>query len=123
MRKDLSRGLSCWEGCRGVKVPAARLEGAMSLGIYYLSEMRRALFDTIAYFLRREGAANATPRLRGSYFALVVPLPGYSTHRTIDVTRVPQSSFASNRRKVGLSGAFEALVLVPQTTAYSNRPP
>ncbi len=36
-----------------------------SLGIYYLSEMREALFDTIGHFFCEEkGAANATPTQR-----------------------------------------------------------
>ena len=51
-------------GERGGKGPAARLWWA-SLGIYLLSEVIGAVFDTIAHFLRRERDANATPRLGG----------------------------------------------------------
>jgi hypothetical protein len=47
-------------GVQGSEGPAARLEWA-SLVIYLRSEMRVALFDTIAhFFLRREGGARAT---------------------------------------------------------------
>ena len=42
-----------------------------SHGIYQLSEIREALFDTTAVFFVKSGAANATPHLRGLYLASV----------------------------------------------------
>ena len=45
--------------------------GGRSHGIYQLSEIREALFDTTAVFCVKCGAANATPHLRGLYLASV----------------------------------------------------
>src|ERR1700733_5377761 len=58
-----SRCLLLGRGAGEGKAPPPAFEWA-SLGIYHLSELRGALFDTTAHFFRREGAASATPRIR-----------------------------------------------------------
>ena len=58
-------------GVQGRERPRRPSLSGRSHGIYHLSEIREALFDTTAVFFMKSGAANAAPHLRGLCHASV----------------------------------------------------